>query len=305
MGIFHRIRAAKPERRSSHVDASTSPLAGKVAIITGASRGIGRATALALGSRGVHLALTSRQHSQNRLAEVAEALASAPITTLSVAADLAHDEDRVQLVQQVLDTFGRVDILVNNAGVAFGGALHEMPAEQLHQILTVNVHGTFRLTQLVLPHMLAQKSGHIVFMSSSTAGIAVPGISVYSATKAAIRVFSSCLRRELAGSGVRVSTVLPGMVRTDMVRDLLNEFEQKGEGRPAVLRPLLAVVQEPETVAKAIVAILLSYRRELWLGGAAVTMGKVIDVLTPGALDALFFRVDNTRLTTFIKRVGH
>ena len=104
---------------------------------------------------------------------------------------------------------------------------------------------------------------------------------------------------------MRVSTVLPGMVRTDMVRDLLNEFEQKGEGRPAVLRPLLAVVQEPETVAKAIVAILLSYRRELWLGGAAVTMGKVIDVLTPGALDALFFRVDNTRLTTFIKRVGH
>jgi short-subunit dehydrogenase len=194
-------------------------------VVTGALSGIGRATAHAFAGEGASLVLVSRRASV--LQEVEDEIGRYHVPSLVAPADLSSDDDLNRVVAQTMRAFNRIDVLVNNAGLGNGGALHEMQAEDLHAILQVNLHGTFRLTQAVLPIMLEQKSGHIVNVSSIAAKLCMPGLSIYSATKSAIVTFSNCLRRELAESGIRVSTLIGGITRTAITARAMNESTEK------------------------------------------------------------------------------
>lgn len=173
-------------------------------VVTGASSGIGRATALLLASKGARVTAVAR--SSGPLDELAAE--SAGITPL--VADLTLDAGRAALV----DAAGAVDVLVNNAGIGWLGQVEDMPAEQVRKLFDINVLALVDLTQRVLPGMLSRRRGHIVNVASVASWVSIPPLTVYSATKFAVQGFSDGLRREVAGRGVRVTTINPGPVAT-------------------------------------------------------------------------------------------
>lgn len=173
-------------------------------VVTGASSGIGRETARLLAARGAHVTAVAR--SLGPLEELAAG--SSSITPF--VADLTVDADRAALVERV----GDVDVLVNNAGIGWLGMVVDMPAEQVRKLFAINVLALIDLTQRVLPGMLARRRGHVVNVASVASWVSVPPLTVYSATKFAVQGFSDGLRRELAGTGVHLSTVNPGPVAT-------------------------------------------------------------------------------------------
>jgi short-subunit dehydrogenase len=278
------------------------PLRDKVVIVTGASSGIGRATAEAFAAEGARVALAARRGGE--LEQLAAGLAARGAEALPVAVDVTRDADLERLVAEARRAFGRIDVLVNNAGVAKGGRLHELDAASLHATLNVNLHGTFRLTQLVLPHLIEQGSGHIVNVSSVAAYARLPSLSVYTATKAAIVAFSSALRRELAGTGVHVSAVLPGATRTAMIADALAAYERPGGDQPAALKPLMQMIMGPEVPARAIVDAVRYRSREVLLGGPSVALVSLVEKLAPGLLDAALARLDPRTLASVVGKVG-
>jgi 3-oxoacyl-[acyl-carrier protein] reductase len=194
----------------------------RVAIITGAGGGIGRATALALAARGVRLCLVERD--AERLASTAEAVreaASGVSDVLSLGLDVTSEPDMEAMAARTLETFGRLDILVTAAGILRPpgrgpAALADVTPEEFDAVLAVNLRGTFLATRAVLPAMLAAKSGHIVHLSSVSGlqGRAFDG--PYCASKFAVRGFSESVAEEVGRSGVRVHAVLPDAVATSL-----------------------------------------------------------------------------------------
>ena len=173
-------------------------------VVTGASSGIGRAIAVRFAAKGARVTAVAR--SREPLDELAR---SQPGIT-PVVADLMLDADRAA----VIDGAGPVDVLVNNAGIGWIGAVEEMPPEQVQKLFSINVVALIDLTQRVLPGMLDRKRGHIVNVASVASWVSIPPLTVYSATKFAVQGFSDGLRRELAGRGVKVTTINPGPVAT-------------------------------------------------------------------------------------------
>lgn len=185
-----------------------SKLAGKVIWITGASSGIGATAAGALVRGGAQVVLTARR--SERLRAVAEPLgASAAV----VVADLAQATERVQAFGEAQSAYGRIDILINNAGIGRLGWLEELDDARVQAQLALNLEAPIHLSRLVLPEMLARRSGQIITVASIAGLIAPPTYSIYSATKFAVRGFSEALRREVGPRGVAVSLVSPGAVR--------------------------------------------------------------------------------------------
>ena len=278
-------------------------LKNKVVLVTGASAGIGRATAYAFAAEGAHVILAARR--AERLRELADELQRYEVSTLVVPTDITKDDDLETLVSEAVRTFGRIDVLINNAAFAKGGALVDMDAAELHNMLQTNLHGTFRLTQLVLPVMLEQGSGHIVNLSSAVGEVSLPGVSVYSATKAAILCFSKCMRRELCRQGICVSTVIPAGVKTDMIASLLNEyFDPEAEDNSPLLAPLMRVIDEPETIAREIVDVVRYRKRSIEFGGPSMAAAVGLDTLAPGALDGLVSMVDTESITKVTAKLG-
>ena len=185
----------------------SQPLTGKTALVTGASSGIGRATALALAAEGVRLAITGR--SRKRLEEVA---AEAGAGTLVLPADLTQPAEIAGVVAATTQGFGRLDILFANAGLYVPGDVAEGDADAWDELLTVNVNSVFRLVRAVLPDMIAAQSGDIVVTSSVSGHQAIQWEPVYSASKHAVQSFVHGLRRQVAPHNVRVGAVAPGMV---------------------------------------------------------------------------------------------
>lgn len=183
------------------------PLTGKTALVTGASSGIGRATALALAAEGVRLALTGR--SRERLEEVA---AEAGGGALVLPADLTRPEEIASVAAAVTDVFGGLDILFANAGLYIPGDVVEGDPDAWDELLTVNVNSVFRLIRAFLPGMVAARSGDVVVTSSVSGHQAIQWEPVYSASKHAIQSFVHGLRRQVAPHNVRVGAVAPGMV---------------------------------------------------------------------------------------------
>ena len=191
-----------------------------VILITGASSGIGAATARLFAQNGYRVALAARR--VNRLEALAQEIQSSGGQAIVIVTDISQLEQVQQMARSVIEQFGRVDLLFNNAGFGRLNWLENMdPLKDVQAQIDVNLTGLIWSAQAVLPHMIEQKSGHIINMASMAGLIAPPTYSVYAATKFAVRGFSQALRREVGVFGVRVSTICPGGVDT--------EFEERAK----------------------------------------------------------------------------
>jgi ribitol 2-dehydrogenase len=186
-------------------------LEGKVAVVTGASTGIGRAVAAALIGHGARVVIAAR--SRDRLDEAAAALGPG---CAAVVADVTRADDVRALVDGTLESHGAIDILVANAGVYVGGDLWESDPEAFDRLLTTNVNGVVRTVREVLPHLLERGQGDILVTSSVSGHQAIHWEPVYSASKHALQAFVHTMRRQLIGSGVRVGAIAPGVVLNDL-----------------------------------------------------------------------------------------
>lgn len=180
-------------------------------LLTGGSRGIGPVVAEALARRGADIAITAR--SKSGLEEAAVRLRDFGIRTLVMPADLKEQSQREKLVTDVLSEFGRIDILINNAGLETEGAYTDISWSSIRDTIEVNLAAPMDLTRLVLPGMLERNTGHIVNIASIASKSGAPYAATYSGTKAGLAEWTRALRLELAGSGVKFSTIFPGYVR--------------------------------------------------------------------------------------------
>ena len=220
----------------------------QVAIVTGASSGIGDATARHLAREGATVVLAARR--EDRLAELKDAIEADGGIALAVPTDVT-DRDAVKaLAQAALDTYGRIDVLVNNAGIMPLTMLHNMQTDDWYNTVDVNVYGVLHAVEAVLPTMIEQKGGHVVNVSSTAGRRVYPGGAVYSATKYAVRALSEGMRQELGPAyGIRVTCIEPGAVATELTDTISDPDVKKGMQKMfASLTPL-----EAERIAEAVV----------------------------------------------------
>ena len=218
----------------------TQPLEDKIALVTGASRGIGRATAHLLAENGADVVVTARTEDElQTLAAEIEAIGS---RALLVTADVTRESDVNELRLEALDAFGRVDILVNNVGVGKYGPLSSLSVDDYDWMMDSNMRSSFLCTRAFLPQMLEREEGWIVFVGSVAGLKGLPNESVYNATKFAQYGFAQSLDYETRERGVKVTYLAPGGVHTHFAF---------GTGRTAG-DPMLEKMLEPETVAEAV-----------------------------------------------------
>jgi 3-oxoacyl-[acyl-carrier protein] reductase len=197
-------------------------LAGKVALITGAGRGFGRAIALAFAREGARVAanyLGSRAGAE----EVAAEAGRLGTEAVALRGDVAREDDVKALVAATLERFGRLDVLVNNAGIMVRGPMLAVPAEECRRMFDVNVTGTMLCTRHALSAMIERKGGRIINLSSQLAQRAVGGggFAAYAATKGAIESLTRALAAEVGVHGITVNAIAPGGIDTDMSRDVM------------------------------------------------------------------------------------
>jgi len=192
----------------------TTPLQGKVALVTGASSGIGEATALALARAGARVAIAARR--RDRLDGVAGRIADLRSESLVLEADVARPEEAESIVSRTVERWGQLDILVNNAGLMLLSPIDRARVEDWRRMLDLNVLGLMVTTRAALPQMRRQKDGHVVNISSTAGRVANPDASVYAATKFGVGAFSEALRREVYKDNIRVTVIEPGAVATEL-----------------------------------------------------------------------------------------
>ncbi len=200
-------------------------LEGKTAVITGASRGIGKAIALKFASEGCNIAFTDLFEDENMDATVKE-LKGYGINAKGYASDASKFDQTDSVVSQIVDEFGRIDILVNNAGITKDTLLMRMTEEQWDAVINVNLKSVFNFTKAVQKVMLKQRSGSIVNMSSVVGVSGNAGQANYSASKAGIIGFTKSVARELGSRGIRSNAIAPGFIITEMT-DKIPENDRK------------------------------------------------------------------------------
>ena len=199
---------------------------GKVVIITGASAGIGLAIARTLAGKGAKLVLAAR--SEDKLKAISEELSSAGTDNIAVRTDVSDPNDLENLVEASIEKFGRINVLINNAGIEFFRHLETADPGDILQTIETNFSGTVLLTRFVVPHMLKQKSGCIINMSSTAGKHCPPFGAVYGATKAAMIGFTQGLRGEYLKQGISSTVICPGFTKNGGVYD--NIVAQTGKG---------------------------------------------------------------------------
>lgn len=189
---------------------------GRVVIITGASSGIGEATARHLAKAGAKVVLVARR--QERLESLAKDIENSGREALTVAADVTQKAAATNIIRQTLDKFGKLDVLINNAGVMLNGPAHDTPLEDWEQMVNLNVLGLLYLTHAALPEFRKQGTGHIVNVSSVAGRTTRAGSAVYNATKWGVNAFTDALRQEIAAEKLHIRTTLiePGAVATEL-----------------------------------------------------------------------------------------
>ena len=198
---------------------------GKVAVITGASSGIGYATALALSKAGAKVAIGARR--TDKLEQLENEIKKNGGEVLSHKLDVTKKDDCNAFVDQAIKKWGTVDILVNNAGLMPLSFVKNLKVDEWEQMIDVNIKGVLFCTAAAIPHMKEKKSGHIVNISSVAGRIVFPSGSVYCATKHAVTAFSEGLRQELsARSNIRVTCIEPGAVETELLNTITDESLQ-------------------------------------------------------------------------------
>lgn len=214
-------------------------LNGQVAIVTGASSGIGRATALGLARAGCRVVLAARRQAQ--LEQVAREISALGGESLVIVTDVRSESMVERMVGRALERFNRLDILVNNAGLGWFDTIADGRTEEWREMIDTNLLGLLFSTRAALAHMLRQRSGHIVNISSLVGRRILPGVGVYSATKAAVIAISEALRQEVYQYNIRVTVIEPGVVETELTSRI------PGEAMVGI-KPLAA-----EDVAEAVV----------------------------------------------------
>ena len=199
-------------------------LTDKVAIITGASRGIGKAAAMALAQAGAKVVVNYARSSDAADAVVA-AIAEAGSEALALQADVSKADQVDAMVKATMDKFGRIDVLVNNAGITRDTLLLRMKPEDWQAVIDLNLTGVFLCTRAVSKIMLKQRSGRIINISSVAGLMGNPGQANYSAAKAGVIGFTKTIAKELAPRGITANAVAPGFIATDMTEDLKNTEE--------------------------------------------------------------------------------
>lgn len=223
----------------------------KVVLITGASSGIGKETAIQFAKKGAHVVIVARR--KQILEELSYDLKKFNITILFFECDVSDKFQVERMSRLVLEKFGSIDILVNNAGFAVYGSFSDLTTEEIESQMATNYFGMIYCTKNFLPSMIAKKSGHIVNVASVAASFGLPGIASYCASKFAMLGFSEGLKHELKGTGVGITVVSPIMVRT-------NFFDHPSFKKLPKYSPMSL---SDETVAKAILRAANSPRLEI------------------------------------------
>ncbi len=187
-------------------------LLNKLVIITGASRGIGRAIALKFAEEGADLVLVARN--RDELAELAEKIKELDRKVLFFPADITNQIEVEKIVQSTIEHFGKIDILINNAGIGLFKSVIETTLEEWQNVINVNLTGTFIFSKAVLPYMIERGQGQIINISSDVGKRTIPKASAYVASKFALQAFSEVLAKEVRKLGIKVGTILPGMTDT-------------------------------------------------------------------------------------------
>lgn len=252
--------------------------------ITGASAGIGRATALRLARDGAQVALSARR--ADRLDRVADEVRRAGGDPLAVAADVTREDDMRRLVDAAVARFGRLDVMLCNAGFGVAGAIDAIPAAQVRRLMDVNYFGTVYAVQAALPVFRRQQRGHLIIVSSIVGRRGVPFMGAYAATKFAQAGLAECLRSECLGTPIHVTSVFPVSTETDFF-DVMQRESESATRAPGPRQTADAVA---EAIARAIarpVAEVYPYARARWL----VRLGAV----APGLCDRLVRRFGRAR----------
>jgi acetoacetyl-CoA reductase/3-oxoacyl-[acyl-carrier protein] reductase len=221
-------------------------LDGKTALVTGASRGIGRAIAIELAREGAKVAL-NYQSSDAAAKEVADVIGKSGGTCLLVKANLADPREARGMVKRVADQFGHLDILVNNAGITRDKQLAKMTDADWHEVIQTNLNGVFYCTSAAIPIMTAQSYGRIVNVSSLNGQVGAFGQANYSASKGGIIAFTRTAALELARSGITVNSVAPGYTETDMFAKVPADIQAQIKAKIPLHR-----FAQPEEIAKAV-----------------------------------------------------
>lgn len=255
------------EEQSQQV--SNKRLAGKVALVTGGSRGIGTAIAKRLAEEGATVALTYSKN-KNSAEKVLKEINQDETKAYAYKADVASDKEVDLLIDQIKRDHGKLDILINNAGVWEGGPLQDVDIEQFDRIFDVNVRGVIATTKAALN--VLQDGGRIINISSVAATFATPGMSIYSASKAALDSLTKIWAQELGARQITVNGVAPGTTATDMYNQALSEEAKAAFNEKTALKR----VGEPEDIA-AVVAFLAS-KDGGWITGKTIAADGGINI---------------------------
>ena len=236
------------------------PLKDTVALVTGASSGIGAATAQRLAAEGAAVALLARR--RDRLEELATTIAGDSGRALILQADVTSAEEASAAVERAAAELGRLDILVNNAGVMLLGPALDAPIAEWEQMVDVNVRGVLNVTHAALPHLARAAAdaprgvADLVTITSTAGRVARPGSGVYNLTKFGLTGFSEALRQELLAKRVRVSVVEPGTVDTELTTHLRQDIREAARRQTEAIEPL-----RPEDIADAVAWVVTRDRR--------------------------------------------
>ena len=221
-------------------------LKGKCAVVTGATRGIGRAIALKLGQLGANLVINYRSKDEEAVT-LKEELLALGVDVLVVKGDISLDADAKKLIDEAKNKFGSIDVLVNNAGITKDNLILRMKEEDFDQVIDVNLKGTFNCLKHVAPIMVKQRSGKIINLSSVVGIIGNAGQVNYSASKAGVIGMTKSLAKELGGRGINVNAVAPGYIQTDMTAELNDKTKEQLQGAIPLKR-----LGEPNDVAEVV-----------------------------------------------------
>ncbi|WP_034741291.1 3-oxoacyl-[acyl-carrier-protein] reductase [Halalkalibacter wakoensis] len=221
-------------------------LQGKTAIVTGASRGIGKATAIELARNGANV-VVNYAGSQERAEQVVAEIKGLGVDALAIQANVANSEEVQAMVKETIDAFGRVDILVNNAGITKDNLLMRMKEDEWDAVINTNLKGVFNCGKAVTRQMMKQRYGRIINVASVVGVLGNPGQANYVAAKAGVIGLTKSMARELANRNIHVNAVAPGFIETDMTDELGEDI--KGQ---LLTQIPLATLGKPENIANVI-----------------------------------------------------
>jgi short-subunit dehydrogenase len=250
---------------------SEKSLVDKVVLITGASSGIGKATALVFANCSANLVLASRN--LQKLKEVEAKTKQAGVRVMALRCDITSRADVHNVVQKAVEDFGRIDIAVCNAGIYFRKPAVEQSIDEVRGVMETNFFGTLNCIYEVLPLFLAEKKGHIVVTSSLDGKKGLPIDSAYSASKAALTGFMESLRQELRHTSIHISAVFPGRTDTPMIEN--------------ITLPSKRLVVPPEKVAKAILKAVVRNKREVLVPYLSSKMYVLVNSISPRMGDSM------------------